>query len=246
MKLQWRSERFVAFIASWLSTCFLFQAAEELADDHLGVDLRTAGLLAIAAAAVAIAWSCARTFRRGRSLKAVRWALREDLRAMPALRSPSTLFRLTFAAILTVALASHAGAYPAATIPDHIDIVVAVITAVTLATGATVGAHIIIRLVPEVVQFVAALLTRLRDSSALVIALDAETTALRSFPAWSTPLFSRPPPLPLYPRRIVAGRPSAVFGAPRQNRAFHRRRVASQSCHVRSPSRAILRPILRV
>ncbi len=195
-----RSERGVflaALVAGLLSTCFLFQAFDDLADDRLGIDLRSSGLLLIAGAAFAIALFCVYRFKRGRSLKAVRRSLRESLCALPALRSPATLFLLTFAVILTLALAAHLGEFGVATVIDRGDIAVSLMTAIMLATAATVGARIIIRVAPEVVRFIATLLARLTGTIALVLPFGTKTTAVHSCAAWSPPLFSRPPPLPL-------------------------------------------------
>lgn len=154
-------------------------------------------MLLIAGAAFAIACLCVSELKRGRSLRAVRRCLRENLSALPALRSPATIFLLTFAAILTLALIAHLGEAGVATMLARCDIVVSLLTAMVLATVAAVGAQVVMWVAPEVVRFIATLLKRLTGASTLVFAFDAKTTALHSFAAWSPPLFSRPPPLPL-------------------------------------------------
>lgn len=188
---------FSGLVTSLISTCFLIQAVDDLADDHLGIDPRTFGMLLVAGAAFAVAWFCIYELKRGRSLPAVRWCLREHVAAVPALRSPATLFLLTFAAIVIVAAIAHLGEIGLTTMLARSDVVVSLITAVVLATAAAAGAHIVLRVAPEVVRFIATLLAPPIRLSPLVFSFDAETTAMRAFAAWSPPLFSRPPPLPI-------------------------------------------------
>lgn len=185
-----------ALAASLLSTCILFQAVDDIVDDHL-IDLRTFGMLLIAGAAFAIAWFCMYELKRGRTLRAVRWCFREHLRALPALRSPATLFLMTFAAILTIALIAHLGEAGVATALARWDIVVSLLTATILAAAAALGAQVIMRVAPEVVRFIMTLLTRLTGSTPLVVAVGTKATAPHWFAAWSPPLFGRPPPLSL-------------------------------------------------
>ena len=200
IKLPWRSDRCTllgALVASLLSFCFLFQAIDDLVDDHLGLDLRSLSLLLIAWAALAVALFCVYRFKRGRSLNAVRWSLRQNLRALPALRSPATLFVLTFAVILIVALAAHFGEVNIAMMIDRTDIVVSFLTAIVLATAASLAVRIIIRIAPEFVRFLATLLARLTGAGPLVFTFGAESTAVHCSAVWSPQHFSRPPPLPL-------------------------------------------------
>ena len=193
-----RSERWTlvgALAASLLSLCVFFQAVDDLIDDRLGIDPRTFGLLAIASAAFAVAVVCLVKFTRGRSLRAVRCSLRENICALPALRSPAMLFVLTFAAILALALAAHAGELSVVTMIDRGDIVVSLLTAIVLATAAAVAVRIIIRVAPEVVRFLASLFASRTATTVQVVTFRTEATAVHSWAAWSPPLFSRPPPL---------------------------------------------------
>ena len=184
-------------MASLLSFCFLFQAIDDLVDDHLGLDLRSSSLLLIACVAFAGALFYVYRFKRDRSVKAVRWSLRENLRALPALRSPATLFVLTFTAILVVALTAHFGEMGLATMIDRTDIVVSLLTAIVLATVASLLVRIIIRIAPEFVRFLATLLARPTGTGPLVFTFGAESTAVHFSALWSPQYFSRPPPLPL-------------------------------------------------
>lgn len=199
-KLPWRSERFIfvgALAASLLSLCFAFQALDDLVDDHLGIDPRTSGLLLIACAAFAVALLCLRWFKRGRSLTAVRQSLRENVCALPALRSPATLFLLTFAAILMLALSAHVGELHIVTMIDGGDIVVSLVTAVVLATAASFAVRIIIQIAPDVVRFIASLFAPRTATAATVFSCRAKAAPVHCWAAWSPPLFSRPPPLSL-------------------------------------------------
>ena len=199
MQLPWQSERRIflgALVAGLFSACLLFQAVDDLVDDGLAIDARSYGLLFIAGAACAAAAACICALTRGRSLNAVRSSLRANLCALPGLQSPATLFIMCFAALLTVALSAHVGEPGAATIMERTDLVVSLLTAITLSTAATVVAHLIIRVAPEVVRRIIAFLIRRKICRDLIFSIPAKTIATHSFAAWSPPLFSRPPPLP--------------------------------------------------
>lgn len=96
-----------------------------------------------------------------------------------------------------MAAIAHLGEIGVTTMLARSDILVSLLTAAILATVAAVGAHVVMRVAPEVARFIAILLKRSIGSSPLVFAFGNKTVALHSLAAWSPPLFGRPPPLSL-------------------------------------------------